>query len=114
MSTTPNSSSPSELLTTESSNSDNKVYLPLPPPDNLYSKNPQENLTETQQEIYDAVFSHFSKSEYRHPGFEDLDSVKKRLEELRKKEQLEGERRQWTGELIDEEKFWLSYECMLR
>jgi hypothetical protein len=32
-----------------------------------------------------------------------LDSVKKRLEELRKKEQLEGERRQWTGELIDEE-----------
>lgn len=111
---TTSSSSTSVSPTTELSDSNNKVYVPLPPPDGMYSENPQEKLTETEQEKYKAVFSHFSNSEYKLPGFEDQDSVKERLEELNKKEGLEGERRQWTGELIDEEKFWLSYDCILR
>lgn len=106
--------STSNSPTPESSN--NKVYLPIPSPDGLYSENPQEKLTETEQEHYDVVFSHFNNSEYKLPGFEDLDKAKERLEEVRKREGFDGERlrREWTAELVEEEKFWLSYECILR
>ncbi|EKM78889.1 hypothetical protein AGABI1DRAFT_107340 [Agaricus bisporus var. burnettii JB137-S8] len=106
--------STSNSPTPESSN--NKVYLPIPPPDGLYSENPQEKLTEIEQEHYDVVFSHFNNSEYKLPGYEDLDKAKERLEEVRKREGFESEmrRREWTAELVEEEKFWLSYECILR
>lgn len=94
---------------------DTKVYLPLPPPDTLYTENPQAGLTEKEQEMYDTVFAHFDAPDYKLPGFEASDGDATNSEELKEKEGfLEGERRQWTPELIEEEKFWLSYECILR
>jgi hypothetical protein len=112
--TASDSSSLPEPHTTDLPDANNKVYLPLSPPDGIYSEHPQEKLTEAEQEKYDTVCSHFNNSEYKLPGFEDVESFKEKLEEFKKKEGLEGERRQWTTELIDEEKFWLSYECILR
>jgi len=80
-----------------------KVYQPLPPPDHLYAENPQAELAEPERNKYDTVFKHFTAQDYKLPGFEAHDSGV-----------AEGERRKWTSDLIEEEKFWLSYECILR
>ncbi|KXN84742.1 CRAL-TRIO domain-containing protein C23B6.04c [Leucoagaricus sp. SymC.cos] len=100
------SSTPVE--TVESTNDTNKIYLPLPPPDTLHSENPQATLTESEKEMYDAVFAHFTATGYGLPGFEEEESANE------KEGYVEGERRKWTSELIEEERFWLSYECILR
>jgi hypothetical protein len=68
-----------------------KVNGPLTPPDNLYRKDPLPPLTPREKESYKDVFEYFSKAGYRLPGVS------------------EG-----SGELTDDEKFWLSYECILR
>jgi len=63
-----------------------------PPPPYLQAKeNPHapDKLSESQQKAFDEVFAHFVKEDYTLPGVEN-------------------------GKLKDEEKYWLSYECMLR
>ena len=93
-----------------------KVYQPLPPPDHLYAENPQAELAEPEKNKYNTVFKHFTAQDYKLPGFEAHDSgVADKNETMRdKKNRIEGERRKWTSNLIEEEKFWLSYECILR
>lgn len=66
-----------------------KVYTPLPPPDDLYSKDPLPPLTERERKSYNEVYQHFAKAGYRLSGVTN-------------------------GELSEDEKFWLSYECILR
>ncbi|KAI0760942.1 CRAL/TRIO domain-containing protein [Trametes elegans] len=69
-----------------------KVYEAIPPPylpvDPAVLP-PQLQLTEAQQKLYDEVLKHFEKEDYVLPGVED-------------------------GVLKEEEKFWLSCECLLR
>jgi hypothetical protein len=102
-------SSPTEHTSDENA----KVYLPLPPPDNLNSENPQAELSATEKELYDAVLGHFTVAEYKLPGFDSV--VAEENDEPKEKEGFaEGKRQKWTPELIEEEKFWLSYECILR
>lgn len=98
----------------EQTASDTKVYLPLPPPDTLYSENPQPELTEKERGMYDAVFAHFTKPDYNLPGFDSQNGVAENQDLKEKESFVEGERRKWAPELIEEEKFWLSYECILR
>lgn len=66
-------------------------FVAPPPPRVQTEENPHapEKLTESQQKAFDEVFAHFSKEDYKVPGEE-------------------------KGSLKDEEKYWLSYECMLR
>jgi len=91
-----------------SSSDTTKVYLPLPPPDNLYAENPQAELAGPEKEMYDAVFNHFTALDYRLPGFDESHDSED------KETHVEGEGRKWTPELIEEEKFWLSHECIRR
>jgi hypothetical protein len=100
----------------ESTNDSTKVYLPLPPPDDLHKEDPQAQLTSSESGMYDVVFLHFTTPDYKLPGFESQDeAVASESDELEEKEgYAEGQRRKWTSELIEEEKFWLSYECILR
>lgn len=98
--------------TTPEPANDTKIYLPLPPPDTLYSEKPQADLTEAEKEMYDTVFAHFTVTDYKLPGFDSPNEDGQALKE--KAGFTEGEKRKWTPELIDEEKFWLSYECILR
>ncbi|KAJ6609259.1 CRAL-TRIO domain-containing protein [Mycena sp. CBHHK59/15] len=63
------------------------VYLPIPPPTEPAAPLPHTELTEYQTKMYQEVLQHFEKPEYL-PGLE-------------------------KG-LMDIEKFWLSYECILR
>ncbi len=66
-----------------------KVYTPLPPPDGLYEKDPLPPLTEKERQSYNQVRQHFAETGYRLPG-------------------------EAHGKLTEDEKFWLSYECILR
>ncbi|KAF8968123.1 CRAL-TRIO domain-containing protein [Flammula alnicola] len=68
-----------------------KVFLPLHPPPTTYKNEPHAVLSNSEQTMYDEVLAHFTKSdpEYSLPNIE-------------------------KGELMDEEKFWLSRECILR
>jgi hypothetical protein len=66
-----------------------KVYEPIEPPVALYSEDPRAHLTDREQLMYDAVLQHFSKDDYLIPGLEN-------------------------GALTEAEKFFLSYECLLR
>ncbi|KAH8100892.1 CRAL TRIO domain-containing protein [Cristinia sonorae] len=69
------------------------VNLPLPVPNLAGKTEPQgKNLTEHQQELYAEVLKHFDTEEYRIPGEEDDEA----------------------GKLKEVEKFWLSFECLLR
>jgi CRAL/TRIO, N-terminal domain len=68
--------------------SSNKVYLPIPPP-TICKDDPRAKLEESEQAIYDEVEKHFSQADYSIPNIEN-------------------------GELMDQEKFWLSRECILR
>ncbi|KAJ3530524.1 hypothetical protein NM688_g7694 [Phlebia brevispora] len=66
--------------------------LLIPVPD-LKGKTKQQgaDLTPVQQQAADAVLAHFTKEDYELPGGQD-----------------------GSGKLTEEEKFWLTYECMLR
>jgi phosphatidylinositol/phosphatidylcholine transfer protein len=65
-----------------------KVFLPIPPT-TIYKNDPRASLEESEQAIYDEVVNHFSQTDYSIPNIE-------------------------KGELTDQEKFWLSRECILR
>ena len=65
-----------------------KVFLPIPPP-TICKDDPRASLEEAEQAIYDEVVKHFSQADYSIPNIE-------------------------KGELMDQEKFWLSRECILR
>jgi hypothetical protein len=73
---------------TDRSSPDSKVYLPIPPP-TIYQDDPRARLEESEQLLYNEVVNHFSQSDYSIPNIE-------------------------KGELMDQEKFWLSRECILR
>lgn len=66
-----------------------KVFTPLLPPDRLYRKDPLPPLTLRERTAYLSVFEHFSRTGYQIPSIAH-------------------------GELTEDEKFWLSYECILR
>jgi len=68
-----------------------KVFTQIQPPTTTYKEDPHAVLSQSEQRIYDEVLGHFTKLEpaYSIPNFE-------------------------KGELMDEEKFWLSRECILR
>ncbi|KAL4247612.1 CRAL-TRIO lipid binding domain superfamily protein [Abortiporus biennis] len=67
-----------------------EYFTPLPVPSfESLTESPSKELTEHQQELLDKVFAHFTKDDYAISEVED-------------------------GELEDEEKYWLSYECMQR
>ena len=68
--------------------SSNKVFLPIHPP-TIYKDDPRAKLEESEQATYDEVVKHFSQTDYSIPNIE-------------------------KGELMDQEKFWLSRECILR
>ncbi|KAF8808744.1 CRAL/TRIO domain-containing protein [Phlegmacium glaucopus] len=65
-----------------------KSFLPIPPP-TIYKDDPRAELQESEQPMYDKVVEHFSQTDYSIPNIE-------------------------KGELTDQEKFWLSRECILR
>ncbi|KII85022.1 hypothetical protein PLICRDRAFT_31859 [Plicaturopsis crispa FD-325 SS-3] len=65
------------------------VYTPIPPPATPANAKAPESLTESQDAMYQEVYKHFSSPDYALPDLED-------------------------GKLTEEEKFWLSQECMLR
>ncbi|TCD67152.1 hypothetical protein EIP91_000437 [Steccherinum ochraceum] len=67
------------------------VHIPLPVPDLTGRSKPQGHLSEVQQEKYQAVLKHFGSEDYKLPGVPEED-----------------------GELKEVEKFWLTYECLLR
>lgn len=66
-----------------------KLYLPTTPPAPVVEADPRATLTDVEREMYTAVLEHFSVPVYTIPGLE-------------------------KGELLEEEKFWLSSECLLR
>ncbi|KAF5367525.1 hypothetical protein D9758_003628 [Tetrapyrgos nigripes] len=68
--------------------SSSKIYEPLPPPSGKKDSS-QPPLTPEQTKLQADVLAHFVKSGYVIPGVQD-------------------------GQLTEEEKFWLSYECQLR
>jgi hypothetical protein len=69
---------------------DEKVFTPMSPDvAPAGTVEPHVELTETQEDMWKKVFNHFSKPEYEVPCVEN-------------------------GRLNDDEKFWLSRECMLR
>jgi hypothetical protein len=73
---------------TDSDSSSKKVFLPIPPP-TIYKDDPRASLEESEQAMYNEVVEHFSQTDYSIPNIE-------------------------KGELMDQEKFWLSRECILR
>jgi hypothetical protein len=68
-----------------------KVFTQLQPPTTTCKDDPHAVLSQSEQTMYDEVLGHFTKSE---PAY-SIPNVEK-------------------GELMDEEKFWLSRECILR
>ena len=63
--------------------------MPIPPP-TIHKDDPRATrLEESEQAMYDEVVNHFSQTDYSIPNVE-------------------------KGELMDQEKFWLSRECILR
>jgi len=68
-----------------------KVFLPIPPPSAPHKDDPRAVLSANEQKMYDEALSHFTRSDpvYSIPNVE-------------------------KGELTDQEKFWLSRECILR
>lgn len=68
--------------------SSKKVFLPIPPP-TIYKDDPRATLEESELAMYNEVVEHFSQTDYSIPNIE-------------------------KGELMDQEKFWLSRECILR
>jgi len=68
-----------------------KTVLPIPPPPTTFKDDPRATLSTNEQTMYDEVLAHFAKQDpvYTLPNAEN-------------------------GELKDDEKFWLSRECLLR
>ncbi|KAH9481360.1 CRAL-TRIO domain-containing protein C23B6.04c [Psilocybe cubensis] len=68
-----------------------KVFLPIPPPVTPYKDDPRAVLSKSEQAMYDEVLAHFTRADpvYVIPNIE-------------------------KGELTEQEKFWLSRECLLR
>jgi DNA replication initiation complex subunit (GINS family) len=64
------------------------ISEPIAPP-KVHETDPRANLTEQEQDLYDQVLKHLSDPQYAIPGVE-------------------------KGELTEQEKFWLSRECILR
>ncbi|KAF8150003.1 CRAL/TRIO domain-containing protein [Crassisporium funariophilum] len=79
------------MASVKSSESPEKVVLPIHPPQSIYKDDPRAVLTESEQSMYDEVLRHFTREEpvYSIPNIE-------------------------KGELLDDEKFWLSREGLLR
>ncbi|KAM6490526.1 CRAL/TRIO domain containing protein [Amanita muscaria] len=67
-----------------------KVYTQTPPPPTTLAQDPQAQLSEQAQEQYQQVLNHFSQDTYSIPAIEN------------------------DAQLSEEEKFWLSRECLLR
>ena len=66
-----------------------KLHQPVVPPTAPFPTDLRANLTDAERAMYNAVLDHFSKADYTIP---ELDN----------------------GSLTEAEKFWLSYECILR
>ncbi|KAJ2920529.1 hypothetical protein H1R20_g16568, partial [Candolleomyces eurysporus] len=66
-----------------------KCHTPLKPLSSYHESDPRAKLSESEQKMYDEVLAHFSPDNYTLPGLE-------------------------KGDLTDQEKFWLSRECILR
>ncbi|PPQ69151.1 hypothetical protein CVT25_004531 [Psilocybe cyanescens] len=68
-----------------------KVYLPIPPPPTSHKDDPRAVLSKSEQTMYEEVLAHFTHVDpvYVIPNIE-------------------------KGELTEQEKFWLSRECLLR
>ena len=66
-----------------------KVYVPIEPPPAPFPIDPRADLTDVEQKMYDAVLEHFSRENYIIPGIAE-------------------------GALTETEKFFISYECILR
>jgi hypothetical protein len=66
-----------------------KIYEPIEPPTAPFPTDPRVDLTDAEQTMYDAVLEHFSRDDYTIPGLEE-------------------------GALTETEKFFVSYECILR
>ncbi|CAA7266872.1 unnamed protein product [Cyclocybe aegerita] len=69
--------------------SSEKHYTAIRPPPTIYKEDPRAVLSEHEQKLYDEVLDHFAKEDYSLPHIE-------------------------KGQLTDDEKFWLSRECLLR
>jgi len=67
-----------------------KVYTQIPPPSVTITEDPRATLSVQEQEQYEQVLDHFSKDAYTIPGIDN------------------------DAQLTEEEKFWLSCECLLR
>lgn len=68
---------------------DTKIYVPLPPPA-VKEQLKRPDLTAEQAQMQEKIQQHFTQPGYKLPGIES------------------------DGELMEEEQFWLSYECQLR
>ncbi|KAK0223308.1 CRAL/TRIO domain-containing protein [Armillaria fumosa] len=66
------------------------IYFPIPPPPTPSVAPHVSPLTEKQSIMYQTVYDHFAKPDYKIPGLEE------------------------NAELMEEEKFWMSHECILR
>ncbi|KAL0954980.1 hypothetical protein HGRIS_003910 [Hohenbuehelia grisea] len=70
-------------------NDEKKVYTAAPIPPAPVEDDPRKNLTEQEAQMYQTVLDHFSNPEFVIPHVDN-------------------------GQLTEEEKFWLSRECLLR
>lgn len=70
---------------------DDTTYLPLHPPPTTYKDDPRATLSDSEQKMYNEILAYFTKSEPEYA--------------------LPNEK---AGKLTDDEKFWLSRECLLR
>jgi CRAL/TRIO, N-terminal domain len=66
-----------------------KVYQPIEPPTTPCVSDPRADLKDVERAMYDEVLEHFSRDNYTIPGVDD-------------------------GALMEREKFFVSYECILR
>ena|ERR1700733_13181209 len=66
-----------------------KIYEPIEPPTAHFLSDPRADLTEEERTMYSEVLEHFSKHDHAIPGLE-------------------------KGELTEMERFFISYECILR
>ena len=68
-----------------------KTFAPIPPPPSKYKDDPHVTLSSSEKAMYDEVLAHFTSQDpvYALPKIEN-------------------------GVLMEEEKFWLSRECLLR
>jgi hypothetical protein len=67
------------------------IHVPLPVPTHSHEATPPSALSEKEQTLYDRVLEHFAAVDYTLPNVD-----------------------QERAALMVDEKFWLSYECLLR